>query len=112
MAIKFSGESYHCPCEGDIGQPDRIDGWKCAACGEYLQIYAEDKSARQVIERVTVSDVKKGDLLAQDGMPFLSANEVLEINLENGAYRIALREFGVLKKVPADKEFNRIQGFW
>jgi hypothetical protein len=112
MAIKFSGEKYQCPCEGDIGQPNRIHGWKCAACGEYLQIYAEDRSAKQVIERVSVSDVKKGDLLVQDGSPLLSANEVLDVRLENGAYRIALREFGVLKKVSTDKEFNRILGSW
>jgi hypothetical protein len=112
MAIKFANERYECPCEGDIGQPNSIQGWKCAACGEYLQIYAEDSSARQVIERVSVSDVKKGDLLVQDGRPLLSANEVLDIKFENGAYRIALRDFGVLKKIPTDKKYNRIQGSW
>jgi ribosomal protein L37AE/L43A len=114
MATKYQNERYEChACDDDIGQPGGSQGWRCAACGQLLQIYAEDNSGRQVIERVPASEIKKGDLLLQDGRRLSESNVVINIESQGaGLYKIALREFGVLKKIPANKEFNRIQGSW
>ena len=39
----------------------------------------DSENIEVMVERVSVSDVKKGDLLVQDGRPLITANEVLDI---------------------------------
>ena len=81
--------------------------------GVFLRILAEyPKDVRQVLERVPASSIKKYDLIVMDGCPLDESCEVLAIESLNGTYKIALKGFGVLKKVKQDKEFNRIQGSW
>lgn len=115
MAVTFEDEFYECPsCNGKIGNPiEKPNGWRCISCGESLNIYATDwNGTKNVLKRITASNLEKGDLIVLHGSPFNEFNEVLDVSIDDKSqYRIALKGYGVLKS-EGNKEFNCIEGSW
>jgi len=75
-----------------------------------LLIHAEDRNGRSaLLERVQPELIKKHDLIIPDGSTFDTTYEVLDISKErDGTYRMALRGFGVRKKINARFTINRL----
>lgn len=115
MVVRFVGERYECSsCNATSTdtQKAQADGWRCTSCGKHLQIYATDREgAKHVLERVSASSLEKGDLVLLSNEPFQGSKEVLDVSTKSKLIHVALKQYTVIKAVPA-REFNRIIGAW
>lgn len=102
-------EDYCCVyCDRFWTFPDLKSKWRCSICGEYVYIKKTVSNFDYAINRVTIDALKKDDGVI---LPGDTIHYVLNIEKNAKMFRVALKNYGVLK-CDSEKEFNKIIGGW
>jgi hypothetical protein len=109
----YLGERYKCPaCNISLEESSLTERWKCVTCEGAVTIYAEDgEGRRRTINRLAPSEVRVGFLVVVPTSGMKHVHEVLDVTREAGGYRIALKEYTVLR-YSDDDLLNCVTGTW
>ena len=113
IPILYQHEHYKCPsCARDLSADDISDSWKCKACMGTVVVYAEDyKGRRQVLNRLSPSELREEFHVVIPGAGFEHVYPVISVTEQNGSFRVALRGYRTMQ-FTADSLFECVVEAW
>jgi predicted RNA-binding Zn-ribbon protein involved in translation (DUF1610 family) len=113
IPVMYPKESYKCPTCDVVLVPNSItDDWKCATCGTAVTIYTEDHEGRRhTINRLKPGELRVGHAVVIPISGLKHIHNVLAVAKDANGYRIALKEYRVVR-YSADELLNCVTGGW